>query len=231
MKTVILSDTHLTFFFDKGKYQVMEEAISNADRVIINGDFWDGHLVKFNTFVRSRWNKIFPVLSERETIYLYGNHDEERFIDERYKLFASDLRRDYQFESGGRTFHVEHGHELYPLSPIMKLNLPDPVLRPIFQFGWLSSQIESAGAIMMKWDIYDKAIESKINKINTHVKSNIEIESDMIHVIGHSHIPEIDLDKNFANSGFMKGGLASYISIEDGDVELIQKTYKPQLTI
>lgn len=229
MKTVIISDTHLTFFFDKGKYEVMKNAIENADRVIINGDFWDGHLVKFNTFIRSKWSEIFPVLSERETIYIYGNHDEKRYIDDRYKLFASDLRRDFQFESGGRSFHVEHGHERLPLGPLMKLNLPDPILRSIFQFGWISSQIESAGVSMVKWDLYEKAIDTKINKINTMIKGDIDMDTDKIHIVGHSHIPEIDLESNFANSGFIRAGMASYIVVEDGEIDLVQKTYKPQI--
>jgi predicted MPP superfamily phosphohydrolase len=88
MQTLIFSDTHLTKGFNRKKYEFLREIIEPVDRVIINGDFWDGYLTSFDKFVNSEWQKLFPLLKEKQTIYLYGNHDKTKWCDSRVNLFS-----------------------------------------------------------------------------------------------------------------------------------------------
>ncbi len=78
MKTIIFSDAHLTNRFDEPTYRFLENMILSADKIIINGDFWDGEVVSFNQFINSKWQKLFPLLLERKAVYIYGNHDRQR---------------------------------------------------------------------------------------------------------------------------------------------------------
>ncbi len=41
MRILVISDTHLTHKFDQRKFEYLLSIISQADKVIINGDFWD----------------------------------------------------------------------------------------------------------------------------------------------------------------------------------------------
>ena len=65
-KILIFSDTHLTKRFEEKKYNLLVRLVSSSDRVIINGDFWDSWFVSFKDFLGSKWNKLFPLLRERE---------------------------------------------------------------------------------------------------------------------------------------------------------------------
>ncbi len=53
MKTLIFSDTHLTNKPDPKRMAFLKKIINEADRVIINGDFWDGVFISFDQFLSS----------------------------------------------------------------------------------------------------------------------------------------------------------------------------------
>ena len=64
MKILVFSDTHLSSTFEEKKFNLLKEIISRADRVIINGDFWEGYLISFKEFLDSRWKELFPLLKK-----------------------------------------------------------------------------------------------------------------------------------------------------------------------
>jgi len=68
MKILIFSDTHLTSKFDQEKFDFLKKIVNSSDRVIINGDFWDSWFTNFDDFVKSRWNKLFPLLKKKNTM-------------------------------------------------------------------------------------------------------------------------------------------------------------------
>ena len=114
MRTLIISDTHLTHRFDERKYYFLEKLISSYDHVILNGDFWDGYTTTFDKFVNSKWSGLFPLLKAKNAIYLFGNHDQERYTDERVNLFSVEQKKSHTIEIGIDTYHIEHGHVLEP---------------------------------------------------------------------------------------------------------------------
>jgi UDP-2,3-diacylglucosamine pyrophosphatase LpxH len=112
MKTLIFSDTHLSLPFEEKKYNFMRGIIEPADRVIINGDFWEGHLIKFEQFIHSPWKNLFPLLKQKNTIYIYGNHDEELMTDKRVQLFSDEQFDKYEIQLKRKKLIVEHGDRL-----------------------------------------------------------------------------------------------------------------------
>ena len=72
MKTLVLSDTHLTDRFDERKFNFLRAIILPSDQVIINGDFWDSWFTDFDGFVSSKWSGLFLLLLKKNTIYLNG---------------------------------------------------------------------------------------------------------------------------------------------------------------
>ena len=64
MKILVFSDTHLTDVFDAARFEAMAKMIDEVDQVIINGDFWDGYIIKFSEFIESGWNQLFPLLKQ-----------------------------------------------------------------------------------------------------------------------------------------------------------------------
>jgi len=62
MNILVFSDTHLYLPFDQKKFNFLKKIISESGQVIINGDFFDGYMNKFDEFCKSSWNKLFPLL-------------------------------------------------------------------------------------------------------------------------------------------------------------------------
>lgn len=216
MRYLVFSDSHLTHKFDPKKFAVLKEAISQADRVIINGDFWDGYTSDFGRFAESEWkNTLFPLLKQKQAIYIYGNHDKRDMHDERVSLFSVKRADSMELKSGKYKFHIEHGHELYPLGDethgikskyvyFVTQRIEDFLIRT---FGKLFTR-----RLYGSWNV---TVKKKLRDSKTrHVT-----------VMGHTHFQEIDLENKLVNSGFVDHGLAQYIYIEDGTITQVEKRY------
>jgi len=112
MKTLIFADTHFSADFEPARYRAIIRLIQSVDRVIINGDFWDKYLTTFDEFVNSDWRQLFPLLKQKQTVYIYGNHDRLAYCDDRVKLFSSQQVDQYILETKDQTYLIEHGHTL-----------------------------------------------------------------------------------------------------------------------
>jgi predicted phosphodiesterase len=196
------------------------EAIRDADRVIINGDFWEGYLCSFDELVASQWSKkLFPALLAKKAIYLFGNHDLKKLSDERVNLFCEKTASQYEFKSGDFTFIVEHGDRVYPmLDSRIGLMLP----------GWIIKILQSVEELALR--IFGHGFTHHAYRpMNEKVKKG-EIISQMDEhtylVMGHTHYGEVDHNARYINSGFNKYGYISYVTVEDGKIDLIQKKYK-----
>ncbi len=66
---LIFSDTHLTTKYDRKKFELLSKLIGSSDRVIINGDFYEGYVINFGQFIASPWRNLFPLLKEKKAIY------------------------------------------------------------------------------------------------------------------------------------------------------------------
>lgn len=213
MKYLIFSDSHLTDIFDERKYNFLTRIIKAVDRVIINGDFWDGYVTNFSGFVKSPWKKLFPLLLIKKTIYLFGNHDRKKFADSRVNLFSVDQREEIEIKSGQLQLHIEHGNRIF--GDVDRL-LPRKLAAIII--GIIAARIR----YQYKLD-KQKVLEIYAGE-NRHYKK-MKRKDKKIYIFGHSHGAELSADYSFANSGFIRWGYGSYLTIENGKIDLKIEDY------
>lgn len=114
MKVLVFSDSHLTDQFDQRLYDYIVNLLKKADKVIINGDLWDAYLVTFDEFINSKWKKLFPLLKKKKCVYILGNHDKRKFMDERVSLISDEVVDSFEFIQKKTRFHIQHGHFIAP---------------------------------------------------------------------------------------------------------------------
>ena len=211
MKIVVFSDTHLGLPFEEKKFNFLATIIQNSDQVIINGDFWEGHLIAFNDFVESPWKDLFPLLKEKNTIYIHGNHDKQELTDERSALFSNTQTDRYILKLKDKSLILEHGDRLAFLPK-----------RPKF-FTRRAMAIEKM-MIRKAGDKIHKIIGGKLNrKIKKALK--LELGENEIYICGHTHYAEIDKNSQFINSGIIRHGIAQYLLIENDRIVAKEEWY------
>lgn len=224
MQTLIFSDTHLHPYYEPRKADFLVKIINEADRVIINGDFWDGDLWSFDDFIKSPWNKLFPVLKAKNAIYIYGNHDPIEKADERVNLFSSSQELTLKLKYGKRTFIVTHGDQ-YDLTfhNWFEKGLGNFLahFKPFLYGLMLGEEI-----LMRFWD--DRISQKKLQRFNEEIKQQMtskDVPNTWL-VCGHTHSAELDLKKQFVNSGFIRAGVGQYLTInETGFILLHEERY------
>lgn len=216
MRYLVFSDSHLSNKFEQNKFNFLKKITSSADRVIINGDFWEGYNCTFNQFINSSWKKLFPLLKKKKTVYLYGNHDKKKFSNKNTLLFSDIQTMKYKLQSGDKTFYIEHGDRLMPLldAPFQKY----PVYLNNFMDAVEGLMFRIFGKIHLF--IFCRLLNKKIKKLIFGKFTNNEYL-----VCGHTNFAEIDLKNNFINSGFIKHGIGQYLIIEDGKISLHEERY------
>lgn len=210
MKTLVISDTHLDLPFDEKKYALLERIISEADQVIINGDFWEGFLLTFDEFFTSSWNRLFPLLKEKNTVYIFGNHDAKEYNDlEKTKEFSVIQTERYSFQENGFSYIFEHGHRILPFEK-EKPNVRDP------KFHKAVRKVDTVERYIVR--LSGSLYQNFISIFNQIVQKRIQLElkNNELFFCGHTHIHEINHKKRFYNTGIIKHGLAQYIFIENG---------------
>lgn len=223
-KILIISDTHLTQRFNKRKFDYLYKIINSSDQVVINGDFWDFWYTDFHGFIRSKWNQLFPLLLEKKCIYVHGNHDPKNKCDLHVKLFSITAVNNYEMQLDNQIIHFQHGHAplkakrglLIRIYSAFLVNCEKYNLKFIFK---ILSTTERLGYLFFSKKIRNsKFAKNQNNKLKS-------VNTDGWLVCGDTHCPEVDNDKNFANSGFILGGHASYIIIQNGQFKLFIDRY------
>jgi len=217
MSTIIISDTHLTSRFNAKKFKYLKKILSQTDKVIINGDFWDGYLVSFDKFIKSKWQKLFPLLKSKKTIYIYGNHDSRKLTNQKISFFTKDQHDSLDIKVGNKDLHIQHGHAIAPeiddLFPWIFRRKPIVYLSEINE--------------RLKTRLRGEKFLAKYQSVNDKIKDWYfkSLPRNKILVCGHSHFAELDLDNNFINSGLIRHGYARYLKIKGDNIELIQERY------
>ncbi len=213
MKTLIFSDSHLSHHFNQAQFDLLQRVILSADRVIINGDFWDQYLTKFDRFVQSSWSDLFPLLKARNTIYISGNHDQRKKMDERWQLFATELKDELDITIGQYSYHIEHGHRFDNiLWPVHQLLTPFKVFYPFLD------RLEQGGHILSKpFKAYMK-VENKYNNRMLVKYSRRRKQPNHWHVFGHTHVQLKSDSAGYLNSGWFRCGSGQWIIIEDDNI-------------
>ncbi len=216
MKYLIFSDSHLSVKFDRKKFNFLTKIISSADRVIINGDFWEGYNCTFNQFINSPWKQLFPLLKKKYTVYVYGNHDKREFADKNVKLFSSLQTKKYNLKLGNKTFFFEHGDRLMPLLDSKFNHFP----KLLNQF---LDMIE--GSVLRLFG--NLHLYYFFHPLNERIKEMIagRFKTNEYFVCGHTNFAEIDLKRHFINSGFIKHGIGRYLIINERKISLHEERY------
>lgn len=218
MKILVLSDTHLTEKFDEKKFNFIKKIITPVDQVILNGDFWDGYKTTFNNFISSSWNKLFPLLKSKKTIYIFGNHDQKRFNDKRASLFSQKQVDRYLLKTEKYNFVIEHGNKIYP-------------------FYDENTEIKTPLLIKLLFNIFERILIRTTGKLffiipigrrlNRTMKDRFKekYSADKILICGHTHSPEFNTKNNFINTGFIMHGLAHYLLLNEEKLEFKEEWY------
>lgn len=202
MRILVFSDSHLTDKFEEKKYLFLKNLIQQSDRVIINGDFWDGQLTTFSEFINSDWKKLFPLLKNRKAVYLYGNHDLKKFSDNRTKLF-SNLQDDfYRLKIDGKNYIFEHGNRILPM-------IDEILPRWVCKYTTII-----AGFFLVNFPPLKFILKKAGQKMKNIVKKRYK--NGEIVVCGHSHWADFDPGNQYVNTGYIENGNAQYLIIENG---------------
>lgn len=219
MKTLVFSDSHLALPFDQKQFRFLEGIIKPADRVIINGDFWDGYITKFERFVNSPWKHLFPLLKEKRTVYVFGNHDQQRFADARLELFSDKQTERYELKLDGNRYIFEHGHRLLPFGDEVDKKLRLSLKRSTRIADNLEKMLisKTGSRYQRMFRKHNWLIQQELQK---------ELAENDIYLCGHTHSAEFNLKKKFINSGVVKHGLGQYVLLAEGKKpELKQERY------
>jgi len=218
MRTIVVSDLHLTSRFNYKKYLYLEKLFSSADRIILNGDIWDGYLVNFDQFVRSDWKKLFPLLKAKETIYLYGNHDKKQLSDENVTLFSNIQAEKYTISEYKINIHIQHGNKIAPaLNERHKWMPANRIIFKVVQILFLKIPLKILGKKFFK-------INKKRNNLMISWREKKLPKNDFL-ICSHSHLAELNLAKRYANSGFIGHGYSQYIKITGKKMILVDERY------
>jgi predicted phosphodiesterase len=219
MKTLIFSDSHLTARFEPKKYELLKRIVSNADQVIVNGDFWDGFSTTFNRFVNSDWQKLFPLLISKNTIYIYGNHDRKSMTDKRVNLFSVKQMENYKINANPRIYIIEHGHKvvesLEKLFPTRALLVFANRVHSVFEY--LAYRL--FGKFIFQHSLYKKFSDRAEKYVVKHLNENEVL------VCGHTHRARYLPENKYLNSGFIRHGLAQYLVLEGSKIEFREERY------
>lgn len=217
-KIIVISDLHLSNKFEKSLFDNLIKVFKSADQIIMNGDFWDDSLTTFDEFLESDWKELFPFLKEKNCVYLHGNHDPMYFCDDRVLAFCDHHGLDYEFEFNNDNFFVTHGQvfsKVTRMAMFLKHELP-----------FIYNIVVSPLRIMMRYN------ENKVKSGSYELVKNLNhqfkgiVDPSKFLVMGHTHIPEIDLENKYLNSGYCRHGFCSYIVFtEDENPELIEYKY------
>lgn len=218
MKTLIISDTHFTKKFYQKRFNKLVELINSVDKVIINGDFWDSDHITFDQFVNSKWKNLFPLLKSKNTVYIFGNHDEKDLTDDRVNLFSKEQSYDYKLEiNDGKVLYITHGHRVVGYINFIHKIVHKSRLLSRFTGIFINTLIQFSNGK------YLKAYKKMNNDMASWAKNNLK--PNEILVCGHSHLNQFTPEKQFIDLGHSSLGFFEYIIIDQGKM----KIYKEKL--
>lgn len=218
-KTLIFSDTHLGSKFNQKKFQYLQRLFAHFDHIIINGDFWDDSKISFEKFLNSEWSELFPLLKEKNAVYIFGNHDPKHRMDERIYLFCDKACYAHTVElPDGKVLQIEHGQNSSFLSRLtFKIFKNHPKV-----FVFLASPIGYFQIFFMY--LSKKGFSFYSRFINRHYVK-ISKKLDGYFITGHSHGIMFDEKSGYINSGFIDKNFASYVEVDGSTIFHVKNYY------
>ncbi len=225
MNILVFSDTHLYLPFDEKKFDYLKKIINEADRIIINGDFFDDYMISFDDFIKSPWNQLFPLLKEKKAVYVFGNHDQQKFSDKRLNLFSDIQTSIYHLSTINYQLVFTHGHQFRKTADLSIKNIT--VVMPVINFiiniahFFRQTMVNILGRTFLKLRFAYRNKATKERALKT-------IKSDQFIIVGHNHWAEVDEINHFACCGAILYGFAQYLTIdsESGKITLHEQWYE-----
>lgn len=219
-KYLIISDLHL------GAGNCNTEAIEKVlateifDVLIISGDLFDNHNLK--RFKSSQWkvlSTIRKISKEKHVILLSGNHFEN--VELLSAIIGMDFQDEYNFESGDKKIHIEHGHlqDYWMHRPILTeistglfylIQLCEPRHHRFSR--WIKAKVKS-------WFRVTDHLVQKAYEYGIHNGFNVVIYSHT-HYAEQWFWPERELAYYNTGSFCERNQFCSYITIHNGHVTL-----------
>lgn len=222
MKILVFSDSHLYLPFEEKKFLLLKRIIASSDRVVIDGDFFDSYMVSFDQFVNSPWNRLFPLLKARKTIYIYGNHDQRSASDRRADLFSDIQAERYKIKTKDKIYVFEHGQKIRVTADI-SFKIDRKILHFILKFAHAIRNVLVAifgkAFITFRFAYRNKASKKRINDL-------YKPKDNEIYIIGHNHYAEVDEKNHFAASGMILYGFAQYLTIDNDKINIHEEWYR-----
>jgi predicted phosphodiesterase len=216
MKIVVFSDTHLEKEFNIKKFNFLKRIIEKADRVIINGDFWEGYTNTFKEFIDSPWNKLFPILKKKKTVCVFGNHDRKKYSDKNVSLFCDKAVNKYSLIINKKAYDFEHGSQWADfVDRFFGGETPSWFVKIYNKVVNIFVMIFRKRFLLLYKIVNDKAKKKALNKSN----------KNSFLVYGHTHYGEVDLKNNIANTGLIKYGFGQYLLMENSKISLHEEWY------
>ena len=215
---LIVSDLH--FGSHNSKEKEFYNFIKNKkfDELILAGDIID--FIKVPSFTENSYNIFNYIINNNiKIIYIIGNHDIsfEKFKNKKIKNIT--FLKEYNFDYEGRTYHIEHGHELE--RGLVAWNYFIKFISIIQDFFERKFNLE-----LSRYMKYFTTSKKRVKRIWEFLHKS---EHDVF-IIGHTHYPEalvwIDEKENiktYINTGDWVEH-STYVEIKEGQVRL--QTYK-----
>ena len=223
MKTLVISDIHLGRKFDQKKLDFLYSLFSLYDEIILNGDFWCYYSFDFKDFLNSKWNQLFPLLKEKNTIYVYGNHDRESWCNGGVNIFSDKQVSNYTIQLGKRKFLIEHGD-----SHLSRLCLENKYFVKFMRnVNPLIFEIIDKAALNT-YPFFDNTIPVFFNKMlkKRALRKGITKKPQTYYINGHTHYAEFDEKAKYINTGYIGNRLAQYLELGINHSELFSVQYK-----
>lgn len=130
------------------------------------------------------------------------------------RRFSNIQCHSYDLIIGKNIFHFEHGDMFFSDNRDRLFLLIPPFIR-----NSLANLFYRLG-----YSLFPRAIAKNRIGLNMNRKIKNMNTSNMIYVIGHTHVPEFDLENKFINTGAIIGNFISYLEIDNsGKPKLIKK--------
>lgn len=227
MRTLIFSDTHLTPIFEPARFEALRSLIQSVDRIVINGDFWDGYYCSFSEFVDSKWSALFPLLLKKQAVYVYGNHDTEDFCDERISLFSIQQTMVYHLQVGDQRLEIRHGHHIDTNNPLFHADLifsqPNQIIRKCYR-AFCFVRDNNLGLLTVLYWKYLRKSDAYDDGVLQHYATKHMGENQTL-VCGHSHVQRYLPEKKYLNTGRFEFGRSEYGLIEDEAITMRSENY------
>jgi len=227
-RVLVISDLHLSHRVQKRKLEFLKKLVSEYDQVIINGDFWDNWFTTFDKFINSKWQELFPLLKEKNCIYITGNHDPIQEVDDRCKLFCNVYSSKYEINFFGTEYYFVHGNEYLATTYKGFLRVYSAVLQYLektfmrsFIYNFLHT-LEKIGYFISS----EQMINSKVGgTLNERFIEKYGPDDNRWVVFAHTHTSLIDKERTFANSGCVIHGVANYLEIDESGLAIKLEYY------